>query len=156
MEIKKSPAYNDLKEDITNFVAMCGYDLLTDIQATGSPMTFGFKNNGATYLVSLLPSVNDSTADGSIALTIDRIRKRFLLPLQYEPVVREEMKVKINSINKKDINEVLEDALAKIRLSTKVGIADSREPLTFSYADKQAEILFEKDAHNVTTYIYIG
>lgn len=156
MEIKKSPAYNDLKEDITNFVAMCGYDLLTDIQATGSPMTFGFKNNGATYLVSLLPSVNDSTADGSIALTIDRIRKRFLLPLQYEPVVREEMKVKINSINKKDINEVLEDALAKIRLSTKVGIADSREPLTFSCADKQAEILFEKDAHNVTTYIYIG
>ena len=95
MEIKKSPAYNDLKEGITNFVAMCGYDLLTDIQATGSPMTFGFKNNGATYLVSLLPSVNDSTADGSIALTIDRIRKRFLLPLQYEPVVREEMKVKI-------------------------------------------------------------
>ena len=112
-----------------------------------------FHRNGT---IAVDRSSNDSTADGSIALTIDRIRKRFLLPLQYEPVVREEMKVKINSINKKDINEVLEDALAKIRLSTKVGIADSREPLTFSYADKQAEILFEKDAHNVTTYIYIG
>ena len=156
MEIENASLRGVLREDIINFMSACGQGLLSDIQLSGDPLTFGFYDNGVSYLVSVVPSVRKETLDGLIAIRVDRIKKHFLLPPRYEPILQEEINMRLKLVDDRDIGRILEHALKEISPFSKVGIANSREPLTFSCNNKQAEVLFEKEGMGITTHVHIN
>lgn len=146
-----------IEKEIAAFVTTLGAELLTKILHAEDTIDFTVKHEKQRLLVEIAPIQKE----GSIWCLKIRYLAQSRRFLSFEPpkyLSSNKVDINVSPMKPKDrvdIQERINDALSHFNQDTLKSILEAKEPLTFSYDDKQVEVGFYSKNAQIKYYIDI-
>lgn len=148
------------QKDLESFLQSLPTQLLQAIYESGDSLSTGQILERNRMLVEAYPYPTSSD-EWEVRLEYSSLRRGLFKTYPPEPLESETIKIhseldaSLDIHDEKNVRKSIEHALSSFNPSTLMNMLRSKEPLTFSYSDRQVEVIFDSVANEVNYYIYI-
>lgn len=133
----------DIQDDIKKFLANLGLELLSQIEASDDPITFGHKYASRTYIIFIGIKLDRVTGLVSVNVDMQLQSRKFLIFRKLDSESTATFEVKPMVAETQAVKDLVFNSLAGTSINLQKSILLSKEPLTFSFVeggiDRQVE-----------------
>lgn len=129
----------NVKNELKKFLAKLGVEVLSQIEKSGDPVSFGYEYDMHRYIIFLYVEVNEDRKLINVRLELQEQSRKWLVlkSLQLVSLVEFQIKPEMTKKQMMNLRDRIDNSLRLTSNDFQERIMLSKEPLTFSYVENE-------------------